>query len=123
MGALHRLAGESDAAIAANGREDLVSVAVACGDAFDELVETGAHVLQQVDATDGIDHTEHWSAKRLGVKLHPEYTPPSVLRVSEDMLETVVWDLEQGHSLEPLLAQDGLRRRSGQDPQRGGTHR
>jgi len=84
-------------------REDLVDAAGACGSAFDELVDRGIELLEQVDASDGIDQSEHAAAKKLGVNLHPGYNAPALLDVSDDMLESVVWDLEQGHSLEPLL--------------------
>jgi len=104
VGALHRLGSEDDAAIVANSEEELIESAVACGQAFDELVDTGVRLVKAVDATDGIDESEHAAVKRLGVNLHPGYEAPPLLDVSDDMLESVVWDLEEGHSLEPLLA-------------------
>ena len=103
VGALHRLAKEDDVEIVSNSREDLIETAEACGVAFDDLVDRGIELLEQVDPSDGIDHVEHADAKRLGVNLHPGYDAPALLGVSDDMLESVVWDLEQGHSLEPLL--------------------
>jgi len=103
VGSLHRLAEKDDLEIVSHDREELIDAAAACGEAFDELVDRGIELLEHVDASDGIDQSEHAIAKKLGVNLHPGYEAPDLLDVSDDMLESVVWDLEQGHAIEPLL--------------------
>lgn len=84
-------------------RKDLIARANRCLSSYDELIEQSAQVIEGVDARDGIDLTEHERAKSLGINLHPGYSRPSLEEVADQMLESVAWDLEAGHSLQPLL--------------------